>query len=245
MKFAVKIPRARHAHLDEGIGVPREKRPVSRLEDDRERLSRRNDLRENLLSDLPTEGDQPCGAFVLHTLGDLPREGRGGGILPSRIGEHVHREKAGFSHEVERLGKFFFRLAGESDHQVGGKLYPRHGSPGACERGKRLCAVISSLHTAEDAVRAALHRKMKVRDGCLQFCHAGNEIFAHQLGGQRAETDPFDAPPSVKLFNEIDQAVAVVKIGTVGRRLDPRQHDLTRAGGGECLHLGDDVCRQF
>ena len=147
-------------HLDVLGGVPPPEAVLLLLEEDGDSLADPAGQPASLHS--LGEFRAPVGAACLFRVGELARHGRRRGPLAAGVGEDMHLGKGAALEEGQCLLKFFLRLAGEADDEIGGE-------GGAVEVGaeqldgfQEALRRILPLHPGQDRVAAALQGEVKV-----------------------------------------------------------------------------------
>ena len=149
----------------------------------------------------------------------------------------MHLGKGAALEKGQCLLKFFLRLAGEADDEIGGEGGAVEVSAEQPDGFQEALRRILPLHPGQDRVAAALQGEVEVGAEVGQGRQAGAEIFRDCARLQGAEADPHLRHGMAHGLDEAGQVRPAGQIPAVGRKLDAGDDQLPIPLPGQALGL--------
>ena len=192
----------------------------------------------------PQSGAELPGAHGLDERRQLPRQLRGFGARPHRVGERLHSGKADGAHKVTRVQEVPASLAGEAQYDVGD--YPQIG--GGLSKGEQavlaLGGRVAPLHELQDALAARLDGEADGAELVLVGREEALQVASLLDKPAGAEVAPGHAKVALVLQDRLEQVDhAQADILSVGAHVLGGEVEEPAAAGEPRLELSR-VCRR-
>ncbi len=172
-----------------------------------------------------------------HLIGQ--RGGVRAGLL--RVAEGAHAIKLHLLQEAEQGAELLGALAGEAHDEAGAQRDVRHGGAQITQDAPGALGVGRAAHAAQGGRVGVLERHVKILDDLGARGHHLDQTLTDAVGVGVHQAHPdVGGKQLAQLVEQRGEPVLQPKVAPVVREMLGHQHDLTHAGGGELLGLGED-----
>src|SRR5215211_8630990 len=175
---------------------------------------------------LVAEGDQLAGPGLLLGVVDLAVHGRGRGVGPLGVAEHVQLGEAGPLDHGQGGGELLAGLAREPDDHVGGQ--PEAGDLGLGELDpvQELGDAVGAVHGRKHLVITGLEGDVQVAADLGVVADPGHQGRGHLHGQDAGEPQPQQPVDRREPVDEAGQGVGLAPVVAVLAQVDAGEHDL-------------------